>query len=294
MKKLLLVIIIPYLVLLGIVFYIYFGPGIFTGYENLKWKDIETNIPKSFNSKSYENDGWEVYSMQKVFELIKIARKAPAVDVSGFPKHKHAGKILYQYSPGAGSIYYISRVRKTHEVVFAGNIDDVTLYFSVATASVFSGTHLMDKMLANCFYNGQKIAAPKPVIPLGAYVTDFIFLGGMTIPLIIIVLVFSLSARKPAPKYFSGDPIQLEENNVSFTRIQKWRRKNSFCYLVLTTSRLMIFMFGKPVLQISLYEEKPEISFEGKKIVIRRPQEKLVLKPANIEKWKNALIPFFS
>jgi hypothetical protein len=292
MKKLLAIIIIPYLVVIGVTFYIFFGPGIFTGFETLKWKDLEIRVPKNFNVKSYESQGWEVYSMQKLFEQVRIARKSPAVDVSGFPKHKHAGKVIYQFSPCPGSIYYISRVRKTHEVVFAKNIDDVTLYFRIATASVFSGTHVLDKMMSNCFYKGQKIAIPKPSIPLGTYLTDLIFFGGMTVPLIIILLVFSLSAKKPSSKYFTGDPIHLEESNVYYSRIQKWKRKNSFCYLVLTTSRLMIFVFGKPVLEIRLHEEKPDIRFERRKIIIQRSREKLVLRPTDIEKWKNALSPF--
>ncbi|MGD2092705.1 MAG: hypothetical protein PVH61_41445 [Candidatus Aminicenantes bacterium] len=293
MKKVLTIFIVPYLVILGITFYIFYGPGLFTGFETLKWKDIEIKTPKSYNVKSYESEGWEVYSMQKVFEEIRIARKSPAVDVTGFPKHKHAGKIIYQFSPGPGSIYYISRVRKTQAVVFATNIDDVTLYFRIATASVFSGTHVLDKMMAHCFYKGQKIPIPNPSIPLGAYLTDFIFFGGMILPIFIILLVFSLSAKKPAAKYFTGDPVQLEESNVYFSRVKRFQRKNNFCYLLLTTSRLMVFSFGKPVVEIHLHEEKPDIRFEKNKIIIQRPKEKLVLRPSDIETWKNALSPFF-
>ena len=292
MKKLLTIIIVPYLVIIGIAFYIFFGPGIFTGFETLKWKDIEINAPKNYNIKSYESEGWDVYSMQKIFEEIRIARKSPAVDVTGFPKHKHTGKVIYQFSPGPGSIYYIARVRKTHEVVFAVNIDEVTLYFRIATASVFSGTHVLEKMMANCLYKGQKLAIPHPSIPLGAYLTDLIFFGGMIVPIFIIILVFSLSAKKPASKYFTGDPVQLEESNVYFSRVKRFQRKNSFCYLVLTTSRLMIFSFGKPILEVSLHQEKPDIRFEKNKIIIQRPEEKLVLKPSNIETWKDALSPF--
>jgi hypothetical protein len=292
MKKVLTIIIVPYLVIIGISFYIFYGPGIFTGFETLKWKDIEINVPKNYKVKSYENQGWEVYSLQKVFEQVRIARKSPAVDVSEFPKHKHTGKVIFQYSPGPGSIYFISSVRKTHEVVFARNIDDVTLYFCAANASVFSGTHVLDKMMANCYYKGQKLAIPKPSIPLGAYLTDFIFFGGMIVPIFIILLVFSLSAKKPASKYFNGDPVQIEESNVYFSRVKRFQRKNSFCYLVLTTSRLMIFSFGKPVLEIRLHEEKPDIRFEKNKIIFQRPKEKLVLRPSDIETWKNALSPY--
>jgi hypothetical protein len=289
MKKVLTIIIVPYLVIIAISFYIFYGPGIFTGFETLKWKDIEINVPKNYKVKSYENQGWEVYSLQKVFEQVRIALKSPAVNVSDFPKHKHTGKVIFQYSPGPGSIYFISSVRKTHEVVFARNIDEVTLYFCAANASVFSGTHILDKMMADCYYKGQKITIPKPSIPLGNYITDLIFFGGMIVPIFIILLVFALSAKKPSSEYFSGDPVQMEESNVYFSRIKRFQRKNSFCYLVLTTSRLMIFSFGKPVLDISLREEKPDIRFEKNKIIIQRPKEKLVLRPSDIETWKNAL-----
>jgi hypothetical protein len=289
MKKLQTFIIIPYLVVIGIAFYFFFGPGIFTGFETLKWKEFEINVPKNYKIKSYKSQGWEVYSLQKMFEEVRIAQKSPAVDVTGFPRHKHVGKVIYQFSQGPGSIYYISRVRKAYEVVFAMNTDDVTLYFRIATTSVFSGTQVLDKMLANCFYKGQKIAPPKPYIPLGAYLTDFIFLGGMIVPIFIILLVFSLAAKKPASKYFTGDPVQLEESNVYFSRVKRFQRRNSFCYLVLTTSRLMIFSFGKPILEIRLHEEKPDIRFERNKIIIQRPKEKLVLRPSDIETWKNAL-----
>jgi hypothetical protein len=291
MKKLLAIIIVPYLVIIGIAFYFFFGPGIFTGYETLKWKDIEIDVPRNFTIKTYQSKGWEVYSLQKLAVLVKIAHKAPPIDVSGLPSHKQTGRMVYQFSPGPGSIYYISNPRKKYEVVLARDEADATLYFSVSSSSVFSGTYVLDKMMANCFYKGQKIGIPKPSIPLGAYLTDFIFLGGMIVPLFIILVVFSLSAKKPASRYFTEDPVQLEESNVYFLRARKFQRKSSFCYLVLTTSRLMIFMFGKPITEIRLREEKPEIQFERNKIIIQRPKEKLVLKPADIETWKNALSP---
>ena len=292
MKKLFTIIIIPYLVVIAVAFYFFFGPGIFTGFETLKWKDIELNVPKNYNIKSYQSQGWEVYSMQKLFEEVRIARKSPAVDVMFFPKLKQSGKVIYQFSPEPGSIYYISKIRKTHEVVFAKNIGDVTLYFRIATASVFSGSHVLDKMMTNCFYKGQKIAIPKPSIPLGAYLTDMIFFAGMIVPIFIILLVFSLSAKKPSSEYFTGDPVQMEESNVYFSRVKRFQHKNSFCYLVLTSSRLMVFVFGKPSLEIRFREEKPDIRFEKNKIIIQRPKEKFVLKPADIETWQNAISPY--
>jgi hypothetical protein len=292
MKKILPIITISYLVIIGVIFYIFFGPGYFNRFEPMKWKDIEINVPKNYKIRTYENKGWETYSLQKIFELIRISRKVPAVDVSGFSKHKYAGKVIYQASPYPDSIYYISNIRKTYEVVFAFTIDDITFHVCVTNASVFSATRLMEKMMAGCYYKGQKITLPKQQIPLRAYITDIIFLVGMIIPLIIILVLFSLSAKKPASKYFQGDPIHLEESNVSFTRGQGYRRKNMFCYLVLTASRLMIFSFGKPVIEFSLHKELPDIKFEGKKIIIQSSREKFVLRPADIEKWRSALASY--
>lgn len=290
MKKVLTIIIIPYLVVIGIAFYFFFGPGIFSSYETLKWKDIEINVPKNYTSKSYETRGWDVFSMKKLSEEIRIALKSPAVDVTDFPKHFQAGKVIYQFSPHPpGSIYYITNVRKTYQVIFAKNMDDISLYFHVAAASVFSGTHVLDKMMADCYYKGQKITIPQPVIPLGVYLTDLIFVAGMVVPLFIIMLVFSLSAKKPSPGYFTEDPVQMEESSVYFSRVKRFQRRNSFCYLVLTTTRLMVFVFGKPVLEIRLRDEKPDIRFERNKIIIQRPKEKFVLKPTNVEAWQNAL-----
>jgi hypothetical protein len=289
MKKILAIIVIPYLVVIGVVFYFYFGPGIVAGYETLKWKEIQVNVPKNFKVREYERDGWEVYNQAKFTLLVRIARKSPAIDVSRLPKHKQVGRVLYRFAPGPDSIYYISNPRRTHEVVFARNIADTTLYFKVASPSVFSAAYVMEKITAGCTYQGRKITPPKPSIPLGAYLTDFIFLGGMTVPLIIIILIFSLSGRKPAERHFLGDPIRCEENFVSFTRVQRFRRKNTFCYLVLTVTRLMVFVFKKPVLEIKLDREKPDIKIQGKKIIIQRAEEKIILKPSNIEKWKDQL-----
>ena len=289
MKKVLMIIIIPYLVLIAVVFYIYFGPGLAGSYQSLKWKGIQTAVPEDFNVKTYESKGWEVYSLKKLTVLIKIARKA-AFDVSGL--HRSVGRLLYRVSPEPGTTFYVSNPRKTYEVVFAQEMDDVTLYFSVASPSVFSAAVIMDKITAHATYNGKKVTLPKHEIPLNAYITDFIFLGGMLLPLIIIVLIFYFSGRKPHSKYFKGDPIRFEESFVYFSSVRKFRRKNSFCYLVLTTTRLMVFQFGKPTWETVINRDKPDIRLEDKKIIIETGKEKIVLKPSEMEKWKEALRSF--
>jgi len=289
MKKVSLLIIIPYLVIMAVVFYIYFGPGLVGSYRPLKWKGIETNVPGNFSAKTYHSKGWEVYHLKNLFVFIKIARK-PAFDVSGLPGY--SPRVLYQFSPGPGSIYYIANPGKTHEAIYAQTMGDVTLYFSVSSASVFSGSTILEKITADSFYNGKKITMPKPSIPLKAYTTDLIFLGGMMLPLIIIIIIFYFSGKKPAEKYFAGDPIRCEESYVYFKSVRKFRRKNSFCYLVLTTTRLMVFLFRKPIWETRLNEEKPGIRIEGKRIIINREKEKIILRPSEMDKWKEALSPF--
>ena len=71
MKKALIIILVPYLLIIGIVFYIFYGPGLAAGYETLKWKDIETMVPADFEVKTYRSQSWDVYSLQKLTVLIK-------------------------------------------------------------------------------------------------------------------------------------------------------------------------------------------------------------------------------
>lgn len=287
MKKVLIIIFVPYLAIIGVIFYVFYGPGLVAGYETLKWNDIETMVPEDFEVKTYQSkNGWDVYSLQKLTVLIKIAVKSK-INVSRLPES--GPKVKYQTSTGPDDIYYIINPRKTFEVVFARSIGDSTLYFSVATPSVFSGRFIMDKLTANCFYKGQEVVPPEPAVPFSCYFTDLLFLGGMLVPLIIILLIFYLSGKKPAAKHFIGDPIRCEESYVYFSSVRKYRRKTSFCYLALTTTRLMVFVFMKPMWVVNLREEKPDMKIEGKKIIFQKENEKMVLKPSDIEKWKEAL-----
>jgi hypothetical protein len=286
MKKMMIIIIVPYLVFIGVMLYIYFAPGVLGGYQTLLWKDIEVKVPKDFNARTYQSKGWDVYSLQKLSVLVKIARKL-AVDVQRLPEY--AGKVIYRFSPGPGTIYYISNPYKTYEVVYARAEAGLTLYFSVRSPSVFSAAYIMEQMTAASLYNGVKIGIAKPSLPLRVYLTDFIFLGGITLPLFIILVVFSLAGAKPSSDYFRGDPILCEENFVYFSRVRKFMRRNNFCYLALTTTRLMVFVFKKLAVEIRLQEEKQGIKIEGKKILIQKPKEKIVLRPSEIEKWKQAL-----
>lgn len=290
MKKIAIFIIVPYLVVMGVVFYIFFGPGVVSGYEALEWKNIETVVPSGFTVKPYQNQGWDVYSLKKISVLIKIAVK-PGIDVSRL--HERGPKVLYRTTPGAGENFYITNPHKKYEVVYAKTMeDDVAIYFSVSAASVYTARYIMEKLVGNCFYNGQKVTLPPISVPSRVYLTDYILIGGMTVPLIIIILIFYLSGGKPSDRHFEGDPIRCEESFVYYSSVRKWRRKNSFCYLVLTTSRLMVFLFKKPVLQINVREDDAEITIDGNKIIIQMEKEKIVFRSSKIEKWKEVLSGF--
>jgi hypothetical protein len=282
------ILIVPYLVFLGVMFYIYFGPGFFSGYRSLDWNGLRTNVPEGFNVRIYQGQGWEVYSLKKISVLIKIALR-PAMDVNGLTRSY--SKFLYRTSPDPDRIFYIANPRKTYEMVFAQTLGDTTVYYSVSSPSVFSAAHIMNKITVNNSYKGKPITPLKPSLPTNVYLTDFIFSGGMLLPLFIIVLVFSLSGKRPDPKYFMGDPIRYEERFVYFARVRRFSRKSSFCYLVLTETRLMVFLFGKLKWEIKLKEARGSIRIEGKKIILEKDKEKAIVRPSDIEIWKEYLYP---
>ena len=285
-----LLILIPYLAVMAVVFYFYFGPGVVSGYRSLKWGDIETQIPEGFTVKISQDRNWEVYSLYKLSVYIRIARGVKC-DVSRL--HKNTKKMVFRTSPGPDETYYISNPRKTHELVFAKKIDDgVTLWFSVASPSVYSGRYILEKIAGNCFYKGQKVVFPKVNVPMRAFIVDFIFLAGMAVPILIMVLIFTLSGKKPSSRYFMGDPIRCEESYVYFGRVKRFGRKSSFCYLALTTRRLMVFYFMKPLLEINIRESNTEITIDKNKIIIQSEKGKFVLRSSKIEEWKQALRSF--
>jgi hypothetical protein len=289
MKKIVAIIIIPYIIIVAVAFYIFFGPGLFSSYESFDWRGLMTNVPGGFKVKVYQDQGWDVYSLSKIFVSIKIAL-GPTMDVTRLPGSVR--KVIYQTSPDPERIFYIFSRRKSYEVVFAQALENTTVYYSVASGSVFSATHMLAKITANNFYRGEPITHFKPSIPFRAYITDLIFFFGMLLPAFLIVLIFSLSGKKPASKYFIGDPIRCEENLVYFTSVRKYRRKSSACYLVLTTTRIMVFVFRKPVWEIKLNQDKASIRIEGKKIILEKDKEKAILRPTNIEKWNECLAPY--
>jgi hypothetical protein len=273
-----------------VVFYIYFGPGVATAYEPLKWKDIETITPVGFKVQTYQSKGWDVYYLRKASVFIKVALK-PAMDVAQLPAH--AQKLLYNASAGPGEIYYIANPRKTIEVVYARTMGDMTVYFSVACPSLFSGRYIMDKMTGQCFYRGEKVTPSTSSaypIPLRCYITDYLFIGVMTLPLVIVLVIFVLSGKKPSAEHFIGDPIRCEESNIYYSRIMRFHRKGNLCYLALTASgHLRMFLFIGPVWAIDLRQEKPNLKIEGNKIILQMEKEKIVFWSAKIREWQEAL-----
>jgi hypothetical protein len=290
MKKIMMLIVLPYLAIMVVVFYFYFGPGVISEYEPLKWKDIETQVPSGFVIKTCRDRTWEVYTLYKQSVFIKIALGA-SCDVSRL--HESARKLIFRSSPGPGETYYISNPRKIHELVFAKAMEDgTTLWFSVSSPSVFSGRYILEKIAGNSFYKGRKVVFPEVALPMRTFIVDFIFLAGMAVPLLLIFLLFTLSGKKPSPGYFTGDPIRCEESYLYFGRVKKFSRKNSFCYLALTTRRLMVFHFMRPMLEIDVRESNAEITIDRNKIIIQSEKGKFVLRSSKIEEWKQALRSF--
>ncbi len=295
MKKVLIIFIVPYLALMAVVFYIFFGPGIIAGYEPLEWQGIRTVVPSGFNVKTYQSKGWEVYSLKKITVLLKIAL-IPAGSVNVMELAKKAGKVRFLEKDAPDAVYYMANRHKQFVVVFARRLPEVTLYFSVESGSVYSARTMLEKVISDCTYDGEKVDPLLPSMPLSAYWTDLIFLGGMTLPIVIIIFVFYFSGRKPKDSHFAGDPLRYGETFVYYSLSRKLNRKSSFCYLALTQTRLVVFTFMKKAWEFPLHERPAGMSLtiEGKKIVVRMEKEKIVLKPSDIEQWKEVLVPYLS
>ena len=296
MKKIILIIIACYLLVIGIAFYFVFGPGVITAYEPLTWKGIETMVPADSNVQTYQSKGWDVYFLKKSTAIIKVAVK-PAVDVSGLPRYSK--RLLYDISTGPGEMFYIANPLKNIEVVYAHTMEDktagdMTVYFSVTSPSFFSSRFIMEKMIEQCFYKGEKVAMSTSFmyssIPSRCYLSDYLFLGTMALSLIIVLFLIGLSGQKPSEKYFIGDPIYCDERNIYYSKIRRFRRQNNFCYLALTAAgRLMIFSFKRPAMVIDIRQEKPNLRIEGNKIILQKEKEKFVFRSAKIHKWQDAL-----
>ena len=294
MKKIIVLIVIAYLVIIfGVVFFV-FGGGI-SKYESLKWNNIETNVPSNFKVQLYESKDWDVYSLRKYGIFIKIAIK-PEINIFGLPgKNKN---VLYELKSDSEKPYIFYVIKKNlkkgslYEVVFAKNIDDVSLYFSVTSPSFFFANKVMNRILNDLLYKGKKIDIPETKIPIKLYLFDLIFIAAMIIPIIVIFIVFYFSGKKPNIKYFYGDTIICEESFVFFSDRRKLRRVNGFCYFVLTNTRLMLFYFMKPKLEIKINEEEHFVNIKGKKIILKRGENTITLMPSEIERWKSCLSRF--
>ena len=289
MKKILLVTMVPYLLVMALAFYVFFGPGIMASYQNLDWKKLQTQVPGDFEVKTYKDNEWEVYSLYKLFVHVKIAVR-PAIDLSGYPSQKK--KVKFTYSSGKTNIYYLTSSRKLFDVIYAENVEDKTIYFRASAGSVYAAVYIMKKLTTNAYYNGIKLSAPQPEIPLRHFITDIVFAVGMSLPLFLIVFMLVLSGMKPAAKHFSGDPIRLQESNVYCNIKKKIGRKITLCYLALTSTRLMVFVFKKPVVVIHLNQDKSGLRFEGDKIIFQKGEEIYQVKPSELERWKRQISAF--
>jgi hypothetical protein len=294
MKRLIvLMVIIYFIIIFGVIFFV-FGGGI-SKHESLKWNNIETMVPSNFEVKLYKSKGWDVYSLRKYGILVKIALK-PEINIFELPGEKR--NILYELKSDSKKPYIFYVIKKNlkkgslYEVVFAKNIDDVSLYFSVTSPSFFFADQVMNRVLDNLLYKGKKIDIPEIKKPIKLYLFDLIFIGVMFIPIIVIFIIFRFSGKKPNSRYFFGDVIICEESFVFFSERKKLRKVNGFCYFVLTNTRLMLFYFMKPKLEIKINEEEHFVNIKGKKIILKREESIITVIPSDIEKWKPYLSRF--
>lgn len=288
MKKMILLFVLLYVVIMGVVAYFYFGPGLLESTEPLNWQDLKTDIPAGFKVKNYQSKGWDVYNMTKLFTNIRIAIK-DAFDVRTLPNHHK--KVRFNYSTGPGDVYFVTNERKAFQAVFARTIQGKSVYISATTASAYSCVSILERVAKNASYKGIPLNFPDLSLPVSVYTVDFIMLAGLILPVFILFIVFYFSGKRPNARHFEGDPIRCEEEFVYLSSKTKWRRNSSFGYMVLTTTRFMVFAFKKKTLEIKMNESDPDtrIDIDGKKIIVHEKNRKLVLKPADIRKWQDCL-----
>jgi hypothetical protein len=291
MKKLMIIIMLPYLLVLAFVAYLFYGVGTLESYQALEWQGLSTEAPAGFDVKTYQSQGWTVYYMKKAGSSIRLGLK-PAFNVNTLPRYSK--KVKFEFSPGPDRVFYIATAHKAFQVIFAQTIGDTSVYFQVSSPSPFTGRAVLRKITRRAQYKGSPVSLPEPDVPLGVFITDFILMGGMLLPVFIIYFVLYYSGKKPSPHHFEGDPIRCEEEYVFFSGGKKFRRKNSYCYLVLTTNRLMVFVFKKLNWEVRMDSDDPDtrIDIDGKKIIIHLKDQKVALKPKDIGKWKECLISY--
>lgn len=280
-----------YVLLGGLIFFVFCGSGLLSGFRTLQWRGIEIRVPPDFKTREYSSKGWQVYSLSRVSALIKIALK-PKVDVfdlSGYEKRVVLEKKSHSPDPAT---FYVAKGKKTNTLVYAVSRNDTTLFISISSFSLFFSRQIMDIMLESLIFNGSEIKPPSVVFPAKLYGHDFFIIGSLLLPLVILIPVYYFSGKKPGAHHFEGESIMCEEMFVYTSFKKKWNRTNTFSYLVLTNARLMVFSFGKLKLEIKLDEEKPAIEFKGKKIILKRKDTTVILSPRDIDQWESCLSRF--
>jgi hypothetical protein len=290
MKKIILLLIAPYIIVMGIIFYFNFGVGVISGYAPFEWKGIKTRVPKNFNNETYPKNGCDVYYLQKKTVLIRIVVAPTTNNSQGFSQR--TGKMLFDYSSEPGKTFYVSKTRKVFEALSVATLDDVSIFFDVTSPSAFTSVRVLEKITTGSSFNGKPIPFLHPPIPRRVFFEDILIWIIILAALAITLIVTHFSGKRPGIKYFLNDPIQFEEKYVYFSRKIKIGRNSSFGFMVLTSSRLLVFHFMKPIFELKLKEGKPNLRFEGKKIILENEKGKITIRSSNIDTWKEALFSY--
>ncbi|MCK4764265.1 MAG: hypothetical protein KAW12_18850 [Candidatus Aminicenantes bacterium] len=288
MKKTIFVIFFVYaLVILGLL-YFFLGAAVFKDFEPLQWQGIKTNVPPGFKVKVYQSKGWEVYSLSRPGTVIKIALK-PEIDVFGLASYEK--KVVFEKRENSPqpAVFYIVEGKEPYTLVFAANRDNKTVYLSITTFSLYLSRFIMDKMLADFSFNQGRIEAPAVTLPLKLYIIDWIIAASLLLPLLIMIPIFYFSGKRPGIDLLPGETLLYEEKSVIASFRKGWVRSNTFCCLVLTNLRLLVFYFGRKKVEIDLQKERSALRLEGKKIILEKAGMKTILRPGDIENWKSNL-----
>lgn len=288
MKKTIYVILFVYaLVILGLL-YFFLGAAVFKDFEPLQWQGIKTKVPPDFKVKIYRSKGWQVYSLSRLGAAIRIAVK-PEIDVFGLSSYERNVVFEKRERTPFPTVFFIVESKQPYTLVFATNREHTTVYLSVSSFSLYLSRFIMAEMMADFTFNQQRIEAPDVTLPGKFYMIDWIIIASFLLPLLIMIVVFYFSGKKPEIELLPGETLLYEEKNVMTSFRRGWMRSNTFSYAVLTNQRLLVFYFGRKKVEINLHEEKSALRIEGKKIILEKAGMKTILSPGDIENWKSNL-----
>lgn len=255
----------------------------FSNYKTVRWHKISINIPADYKTMEYKSRGWDVFYLKNSRNTaIKIATKK-AIDVKSLVNQPDV-RYRYDSPAGFGGVFYMRKSNKRNDVILTFNVDSASLYISVSSTTLINAFLIMKRITNNFYYDGHKITPYFGKVPYTLFVYDFLAFIIMLASILFVILIFYFSSMKP--RSLIDDDIVLDEKYVDFYIKEKYRRKHTFCYIVLMRDQLAIYKYGRIVLTVN---KGDDIEINGKRIIIRKGDKTYVLTPAHIDIWYDYL-----